>query len=154
MRNAAVSVAVVALLACCAPAEPSRWTIEGAALLNPIEEEAMMVELDRIFTGLAICFGEGGDPIRLVDGWNGVAGYIECDSGGCDVTIWLGPHRAAGGSADSGREIAVSIAHEIGHAHGLEHDHASPIMASPRDLGGVRDFLPQEREAFGEGDCR
>lgn len=154
MRNALAALVVIALLACCAPAEPARWRIEGLELLGPVEETAMIVELERIFSGTAICFGDGGDPIRLVDGWNGVAGWIECDVGGCEAMIWLGPHRAAGGSADSGREIAVSIAHEIGHAHGLEHDPASPIMDSPRELGGVRDFLPHEREAFGEGDCR
>ncbi|MFI5401928.1 MAG: hypothetical protein ACHQ1G_03250 [Planctomycetota bacterium] len=157
MRNAPASLASAALLfalPACVPAEsPSRWTILGREHLDPVEDEVMMLELHRIFSGLPICFGEGGDPVQLVDGWNSVAGLIECDSGGCNATIWLGPHRVAGGPSDSGREIAASIAHEIGHAHGLEHDTASPIMASPRDLGGVRDFLPQEREAFGEGDC-
>ncbi len=153
MRNAAASVVALAILASCARSEnPSFWTIEGRELLDPVEDDAMMLELERIFTGLPICFGEGGDPVRLIDGWNAVAGLIECDADGCNATIWLGPHREAGGPADSGREIAVSIAHEIGHAHGLVHEPPSPIMASPRDFGGVRDFLPDERAAF-EGDC-
>lgn len=163
MRGAARLLPPLLALASCIAVPPPSWEVLGVELLLPEEASAMFGELDRLFDGTSVTVGPpgaGAADIRLVGELPGPrAGRMRCLPeflGGCDGAVGVEDHRRWGlGPHDTGIELARTVAHEIGHAYGLDHEPASPVMRDPRLIRPWEpaDFLPWEKDRLTQA-CR